>query len=167
MMKDTEKRRATRHRGALPVEIKGSKGVTRDFSDSGIFFETDKSFTAGQTIEFTIVLEHVDPNRPVHLKCKGEIVRVEESGQKIGVAAAISTYTFERTAEKEKSVQGNQILLSSEIPRTIQKIIGDVMQKQLTAFIEREGDGFTFPNPRWGRKRPYFFLAHPSIFFSG
>jgi hypothetical protein len=27
--------------------------------------------------------------------CQGEIVRVEESGQKIGVAAAINSYTFE------------------------------------------------------------------------
>jgi hypothetical protein len=40
-------------------------------------------------------MEHIDPERPVRLKCRGKIVRVEESGQKIGVAAAISSYTFE------------------------------------------------------------------------
>jgi hypothetical protein len=40
-------------------------------------------------------LEHIDPERPVRLKCRGEIVRIEASGQKIGVAAAINSYTFE------------------------------------------------------------------------
>jgi hypothetical protein len=40
-------------------------------------------------------LEHIDPERPVRLKCLGEIIRVEDSGQKIGVAAAINSYTFE------------------------------------------------------------------------
>jgi hypothetical protein len=49
----------------------------------------------GQSIEFTLVLEHIDPERPVRLKCLGEIIRVEDSGQKIGVAAAINSYTFE------------------------------------------------------------------------
>lgn len=100
-MQEPEKRRATRHLGILPVEIEDGKGVTRDFSSSGIFFETDKSFTPGQVVEFTIVLEHVDPERPVRLKCKGKIVRVEESGQKIGVAAAINSYSFERLGAPE------------------------------------------------------------------
>ena len=49
----------------------------------------------GTFIEFTLVLEHIDPERPVRLKCRGKIVRVEESGQKIGVAAVINSYTFE------------------------------------------------------------------------
>ena len=94
-MKEPEGRREPRHRGKLPVELESGKGVTRDFSGSGVFFETDRSFTPGQPIEFTLVLEHIDPERPVRLRCKGEIVRVEESGEKIGVAAAINSYTFE------------------------------------------------------------------------
>ena len=102
-MKESEKRRATRHPGALPVELEDAKGITRDFSSSGIFFETDKSFAPGQVIEFTILLEHVDPARPVRLKCMAEIVRVEESGQKIGVATAIHSYSFERLQDPEKS----------------------------------------------------------------
>ncbi|MFH1843871.1 MAG: PilZ domain-containing protein, partial [bacterium] len=76
--------------------------ITRDFSSSGIFFETDKSFTPGQAIEFTMVLEHVDPQGPVRLKCIGEIIRVEEIGQKIGVAATIKSYSFEASGGPEK-----------------------------------------------------------------
>lgn len=94
-MKESEKRRAPRHLGALPVELEGGKGITRDFSSSGIFFETDRSFSPGQPIEFTIMLEHADPAGPIRMKCRGEIVRVEESGQKIGVAATINSYSFE------------------------------------------------------------------------
>ena len=103
IVKESEKRRATRHPGALPVKFEDGKGITRDFSSSGIFFETDKSFTPGQAIEFTIVLEYVDPDRPVRLKCMGEIVRVEENGQKIGVAAAIKSYSFEMLPDPEKN----------------------------------------------------------------
>lgn len=94
-MKESEKRRAPRHQGKLPVKLKGGKGITRDFNSSGIFFETDRSFSPGQPIEFTIMLEYVDPAGPIQMKCRGEIVRVEESGEMIGVAATINSYSFE------------------------------------------------------------------------
>lgn len=94
-MKASEQRREPRYQGKLPVQFESGKGITRDFSGSGVFFETDRSFTPGQLIELTLVLEHIDPEHPVQLKCLGKIIRVEESGQKIGVAAAINSYTFE------------------------------------------------------------------------
>jgi len=93
--KKPDKRQEPRYRGKLPVQLESGEGITRDFSGSGVFFETDRSFSPGQLIEFILVLEHIDPQRPVRLKCRGEIIRVEESGQKIGVAAAINSYTFE------------------------------------------------------------------------
>jgi hypothetical protein len=92
---NSEKRRVPRQQVKLPVNLEGAKGITRDFSSSGIFFETDKSFTPGQPVEFTIVLEYIDLKGPIRMKCRGEIVRVEKSGQKIGVAAAINSYSFE------------------------------------------------------------------------
>lgn len=95
MVKVSEQRREPRHSGKLPVELESGKGLTRDFSGSGIFFETEKSFSLGQPIKFTIVLEHIDPGHPIRLNCRGKIVRVEEKGQKIGVAASIQSYTFE------------------------------------------------------------------------
>jgi len=96
-VKKLEQRRELRNKGKLPVELGSGKGVTRDFSSSGIYFETDRSFSPGQAIEFTIVLRHIDPNSPVRLKCQGEIVRVEEDGSIMGVAAAIDSYTLEDT----------------------------------------------------------------------
>jgi hypothetical protein len=94
-MKGSEERKEPRYSGNILVELESGKGITRDFSGEGIFFETDRSFSLGQPIEFTLVLEHIDPERPVRVKCLGEIVRVEESGPKIGVAATLSSYTFE------------------------------------------------------------------------
>jgi hypothetical protein len=81
----------------VELDCAGGKCTTRDFSISGVFFETDRALSQGQEIEFTLVLEHIDPGRPIRLKCRGKIVRVEESGQKIGVAAAIDSYTFEKS----------------------------------------------------------------------
>lgn len=105
---EAEKQRATRHRGAAFVELKDGQGITRDFSSSGIFFETDKSFTQGQPIDFTIALENVDPDRLVRVKCRGKIIRIEEGGQRIGVAVAISSYNFERPQDPEKKQRGGR-----------------------------------------------------------
>jgi hypothetical protein len=90
-----EQRRASRYRGRLPVELESGKGFTRDFNGSGIFFETDRSFFLGQPIEFTLVLEHIDHTGPIRVTCRGEIVRVEETGCMNGIAASIASYAFE------------------------------------------------------------------------
>ena len=94
-MQEQELRESTRFSGTMPVMTRRGKGITRDLSSTGIFFETESSFASGQTIEFSIFLEHFDQKGPVYLKCNGSIVRVENSGQKIGVAATIDSYSIE------------------------------------------------------------------------
>ena len=95
MKEKAERPRAPRYKGKVPVEFESGKGFTRDFSTTGIYFEADRSFSPGQPIEFNLVLEHVDTSGPVCLKCVGTIVRVEDKGKKIGVAATINSYSFE------------------------------------------------------------------------
>ncbi|MCX5831410.1 MAG: response regulator transcription factor [Deltaproteobacteria bacterium] len=97
LVNESENRRVTRHQGAIPVEFEGYKGITRDFSRWGIFFETGKSFIPSKSIEFTIRLENVDSTGPVNLNCRSDIVRVQESGERIGIAATICSYSFEKT----------------------------------------------------------------------
>jgi hypothetical protein len=106
IVKNPEHRRVPRHRGKLPISLKSGEGITRDFNVSGIYFETDRSFSAGQTIEFTIELKHADPAHPVRMTCKGEIVRVEQSGDKIGVAASIEKISFEELKNHKEMVRG-------------------------------------------------------------
>jgi hypothetical protein len=94
-MKINEQRQAQRYKVKMPVDFESGKGITRDFSASGIFFETDKSFSVGQNIEFSILMDHIDSTGPVQVKCLGKIVRIEKSGKMIGIAAAINSYAFE------------------------------------------------------------------------
>ncbi len=95
MVNRSEQRHAPRHKGRLPVELGAGKGTTRDFSSSGIYFETNRSFSLGQTIEFNILLKRIDPEHTMRVKCHGMILRVEDNGSRMGVAAAIDSYKFE------------------------------------------------------------------------
>jgi hypothetical protein len=101
-LKSSEQRQVPRHRGKLPIFLKSGQGITRDFNVLGIYFETDRPFSTGQSIEFSIVLKHAYPERPVRMKCLGEIVRVEESGPKIGVATTINSYSFEELRDSDE-----------------------------------------------------------------
>ncbi len=90
-----ERRKATRFRGKLPVELEQGTGLTRDFSALGVFFETDQSLTVGESIKFVIPLDYSDWGHPFRIRCQGEVLRVEPGGEKVGVAVAIHSYSFE------------------------------------------------------------------------
>jgi hypothetical protein len=94
-----ERRQATRFRGALPVEWEKGAGITRDFSASGIFFETDQFFSSGEAVEIALKLEHFYPGNSLRVRCRGEVVRVERGTEKTGVAMVINSYRFEGPAE--------------------------------------------------------------------
>jgi hypothetical protein len=93
------RRQAKRISVALPVELERGKGITRDVSVSGVFFETDLSFSLGAPINFCLVLEHVDQGGPIRLRCHGTIVRVERRNGKVGVAVAIDSHRIELSDE--------------------------------------------------------------------
>lgn len=87
-----DRRRAQRFRVELFVELEHETGITRDVSDSGVFIVTQGSFSPGDPIEFTLVFEHLHPDHPVRLQCRGHVVRIEQSDGKTGVAVAITGY---------------------------------------------------------------------------
>jgi hypothetical protein len=95
MLSFPERRKATRFKGHLPVEFDKGRGVTRDFSASGVYFETDESFAPAEPIEFIMNLEHSGLAPLVRVHFVGEIVRVESAGKKTGVAVVVSSYSFE------------------------------------------------------------------------
>lgn len=92
-MQPREKRREERVCTALPVDLGTATGITRDVSASGIFFETDASFTAGSAIDFT--MEFDTPGGRMILKCRGSIVRTEAHDSRLGVAVKITESTME------------------------------------------------------------------------
>ena len=91
-----DRRRATRYQVGLPVELQAGKGVTRNVSESGVYFETDQSLAVGSAVTFSLILGHADPEGPFRLQCKGSIVRVDEQDGKIAVAARITSYRATR-----------------------------------------------------------------------
>ena len=99
MTNSPERRQATRFKGTLSVKWKKGAGITRDFSASGIFFETDQFFSSGEPVEFALKLEHFDPGHSVQVRCRGEVVRVEQGEEKTGVAMVINSYFLEEPGE--------------------------------------------------------------------
>jgi len=87
-----DRRRAPRVRVELRVEWDHETGLTRDISAGGAFFVTQGSCSPGDPIEVTLVLEHLDPDHPVRLHCRGQVVRVEPGDGTMGVAIAITAY---------------------------------------------------------------------------
>ncbi len=90
-----ERRQAARIATAIPVEIQGGRGTTRDVSTSGVFFETDLSLLPGEPITVYLILEHVSPAAPLRVRCEGRIVRVERRDGRRGVAVAASSYRLD------------------------------------------------------------------------
>ena len=90
-----DRRQAPRIVVALPVELVSGKGVTRNVSISGAFFETDQSLSPGSSIGLSMLLEHVDPRGPLRLRCEGRVVRVEPRENKVRVAVAIEESRLE------------------------------------------------------------------------
>jgi hypothetical protein len=88
-----ERRRMPRYPVGLAVETEKGKGLTRDISASGIYFETEELYSAGAPIHFMLVLEYSEP-RPLRLSCAGEVLRVDTHGDTFGVAAAITSHSI-------------------------------------------------------------------------
>ena len=77
-----------RVRATLAVDLGRAKGVTRDVSASGAFFETDVSYKVGSRVRFAIDL--ATPWGPAHFDCRGKIVRLEKHDGTVGVAVRFS-----------------------------------------------------------------------------
>ena len=82
-----EKRGEERVATAMPVRIENFTGITRDVSATGIFFETEATFSPGSAIRFVVEID-ADSRRKI-LRCQGTIVRVENRNSLLGVAVKI------------------------------------------------------------------------------
>jgi PilZ domain len=103
-----DRRRAQRFQVALPVELADGTAVTRDVSACGVFFEASWAFVPGECIQFTLVLEHIDPGQPVRLHCRGRVVRIEPCSTGVGVAVAISAYRLDSRRYRGEECRGGR-----------------------------------------------------------
>ncbi len=81
----------------IPVQFEGGvEGETRNLSPSGVFFVVDEEMKTGGSLRFT--LEFDSAGGKLYMDCIGEIVRVQQTDGKIGVAAKITESRLERRA---------------------------------------------------------------------
>ncbi len=80
-------RRHARISTELPTSIKGTPGVTRDISASGLFIVQDRQQEIGSRIDFWVDLD--TPGGKLKLCCEGEVVRVETVNDRFGIGVKI------------------------------------------------------------------------------
>jgi len=101
---EREKRSTRRFALRLPVSVTYSDdsaqekaAQTRDVSARGICFYVDSAIASGSAIEFTLVLPpEITLTESIRVRCKGKVVRVDDSSaeDKVAVAAVIEEYEF-------------------------------------------------------------------------
>ena len=90
----TENRSAERFSLSYQVELENGKGLTRNISKTGVYFETSIFYSVGSVLQFSIQLQKLDKevNR---LRCHGRVIRTDKHTQKWGVAVNYLTLGFE------------------------------------------------------------------------
>jgi PilZ domain len=99
-----DKRATRRFALRLPVSVVYSENgaqektaQTRDVSARGICFYVDAPIANGAPIEFTLTLPpEITLTESIRVRCKGKVVRVDDSSSngKVAVAAVIDEYEF-------------------------------------------------------------------------
>jgi hypothetical protein len=103
-VQQAEKRATRRFSLRLPLSVNyaGNTGVTlsaetRDVSARGICFYLETPMATGSLIEFTLTLPpEITLTESIRVRCKGKVVRVDQSlmDTKVPVAAVIDEYEF-------------------------------------------------------------------------
>ena len=91
-----ELREAVRFTTAMPLEMEGISGFTRDVSDTGVYFETE-ALTAeiGPLVNFS--LQYQSGGRMQKVECEARVVRVEAHGDHLGIAAELLEPLFQES----------------------------------------------------------------------
>jgi hypothetical protein len=84
----------------LALRLEHGEGVVRNVSASGIYFVTDVALKNGAPVKFTVEFRNF-PGGPIQVECNARIVRVDEQGEKRGVAARIDSLEFFRVRKPE------------------------------------------------------------------
>lgn len=77
----------------LPIRIRDAEGEAQNISSHGVYFETDVRQEIGALVNFTI--EFTLYGHRQQLLCEGKVVRVQEEGGRIGVAARLIAPLFD------------------------------------------------------------------------
>ncbi|HEX2546674.1 MAG TPA: PilZ domain-containing protein [Ramlibacter sp.] len=88
-----DQRTSVRFDATMPVDIEGTEGATQNISAQGVCFETDVRQRVGELVNFSV--EFTLYGRKHRLLCEGKVVRVDDCGDRIRVAARLIAPFFE------------------------------------------------------------------------
>jgi hypothetical protein len=89
----------------VPVTLPGGfTGMTRDISASGIYFETDSEPLGDSPLAFSVEFKN-EVGVGMTLRCRGQVLRVEHQGSRVGVAARILESKLEPGRAKEAQIK--------------------------------------------------------------
>lgn len=90
--KGTGLRAADRFASELPLHINGVDGLTKNVSATGVYFETTVQAEPGSRVNF--VVEVLINGQNVNMVCAGQVVRVEQKNDKVGIAVKLTSSFF-------------------------------------------------------------------------
>jgi len=87
-----EQRVAQRFGVAVRLTVDGDEGATHDLSATGLYFQSDRSYEVGASME--LVLEFPGVGRTHPLTCEAQVVRVTPAGDGFNIAVRLLTPLF-------------------------------------------------------------------------
>ena len=76
------------------VQLARGSGLTRDVSAGGVYFLTDQAYRLDSQLDLTLVFGATLPESPIQVQCQARVVRVEPRSDGVGIAAAITSFSF-------------------------------------------------------------------------
>jgi hypothetical protein len=100
-MDQEERRSAKRYRFEFPLKVNWSEREsmteTAEVSSRAVYFFLGEALPVGTPIRFVLTLfPDLNESKPVKLKCEGHVLRIDALPGRIGIAASIDHYEFER-----------------------------------------------------------------------
>ena len=91
-MNDDERRLEPRYEIAVPIDVEGVRGMTRNLSMNGVIFISPISFEIGRMIDFGVFIRAGS----CRLLCRGRVVRHRQLPDRtFDVAASIDSFTMQ------------------------------------------------------------------------
>jgi hypothetical protein len=97
---DRPMRAADRFVSELPVEFSGARGLTRNVSATGVYFETTVDQLPDSKVRF--VVDVVVHGEALKMVCSGQVVRVEHKTGTVGIAVKLASSFFTDTDRLEE-----------------------------------------------------------------
>jgi hypothetical protein len=78
----------------IVIALPESSGMTRNVSTTGLYFETEEIFLNSKRLDFDLLLPRPSGSL-LKVHCQGEVVRVEPTERRVGVAVKFTHRPFD------------------------------------------------------------------------